>query len=272
MEKVSNCKILVQSPAKLNLFFRVLKKRGDGYHDIASLYVKVSLFDELSLELSPEDRFTCNQDFLCTPDNLVLKALKLFRNATNILDPISIHLEKKIPIAAGLGGGSSNAALTLLGLNTLFDSPLKRSQILSLAASIGSDVPFFIFDKSAYCTGRGEIIEEVDLDISYPLWIAKPEFGLSTPKVYQNCIPNEVSTLCPEQIMQQFNTNPQFINDLEPAAFRVLPALEGFKKDLEKLGFEKVCMTGSGSAFFCIGEQHQPPMLPNTLFFPVQII
>lgn len=262
------------SPAKLNLFFQVLKKRGDGFHDIASLYVKVSLFDELTFQFSDVDEFACDIPSLSSPDNLVIKARDLFRKKTGISEPMKIHLTKKIPIEAGLGGGSSNAASTLLALNELFEFPLSKGELFALSASLGSDVSFFLTQKPAFCTGRGEIVQEVDIHISYPLWIAKPDhISLATPKVYQNCIPGEVSTLDPHTILSNFEKNPLFINDLEPAAMRIAPALIQVKRDLLALGFDHVCMTGSGSAFFCVGlGEGKKPSIPGITFFSVQVV
>lgn len=257
--------MILSSPAKLNLFFRVLAKRRDGYHDIASLYSKISLHDSLRIELSSHDGFSFESHFSLPDfqkDNLVLKARDLFRNATNIHEPISIHLTKQIPLQAGLGGGSSNAATTLLALNELFDFPLNGSELMRLAAKLGSDVSFFLSSGLAYCTGRGEIIQEIPSPLSYTLYVAKPTLlFLSTPIVYQNCKPNELSDQDPQQLLDlHLKGTPIFVNDLEPAAFRLLPSLATIKKNLLALGFDHVTMTGSGTAFFCIGSVTSPEL------------
>lgn len=250
------------SPAKANLFFRVLSKRPDGFHEVASLYTALSLGDFIHLKLEEKDSFSSNIPSLLDDDsNLIIQARDSFRTATGILDSVSIQLEKIIPIGAGLGGGSSNAATLLWSMNELFGKPLAIDQMITLGAVIGSDVPFFFSKGSAYCRGRGEILKEMNFKMEEPFWIAKPDmYSLSTPKVYSVCKPNEVS-----------NEELFFINDLEPAAFRILPELKQFKEDLKNLGFSNVVMTGSGTAFLCFGDIEEPK-LSNTTFYSVTTI
>jgi 4-diphosphocytidyl-2-C-methyl-D-erythritol kinase len=132
------------SPAKLNLFFRVLYKREDQYHEIASLFQAVSLGDFLSIEMSEEDVLSCNDlSLLCDRSNLIMKALDLFRKKTGIKIAVKVHLEKNIPLQSGLGGGSSNAATTLWGLNELCGRPASLRQLQNWSSEIGSDIPFF---------------------------------------------------------------------------------------------------------------------------------
>ncbi len=231
----------LKSAAKLNLFFRVLKKRSDGYHEIASLYQAIDLFDTLTFSRSDSDQFSCSFPELETENNLVLRALKLFRDRFS-LPGIKIHLEKKIPLQAGLGGGSSNAATTLWALNELSNRPASLKDLTLMGALLGSDVPFFFSSGTAYCTGRGEILEPFILPSPIHGWIAKPPFGLSTPLVYQE---TKVEELVPDSSL--------FYNDLTPAAFRLEPRLQEFEKSLLNRGFETVSMTGSGTAFFCFG-------------------
>lgn len=265
------------SPAKLNLFFRVLSKRRDGYHDIASLYSKINLYDSLNIELSKKDEFSFTFETRPEADfasnNLVLKARNLFRTTTQINTPLSIHLTKRIPLQAGLGGGSSNAATTLLALNELFNFPLTTSQLHHLACTLGSDVPFFLSSSNlAYCRGRGEIIEEISSSITYPLYVAKPSaLFLSTPTVYQHCIPGEASSQDPKELLaSHLSGQPHYVNDLEPAALRLLPELATLKRDLLAMGFDQVAMTGSGTAFFCIGNIASPE-LRGVDFYPVHL-
>lgn len=256
------------SPAKANLFFRVLSKRPDGYHEVASIYTALNFGDVIFLRLHKEDLFCSNEKRLKDDtSNLCIRARERFRQATHILDPVAIDLEKKIPMGAGLGGGSSNAATVLWAMNELFQRPLALDQLISIGASIGSDVPFFFSKGFAYCTGRGEIIKELDFTFGESFWIAKPEeYFLATPEVYAQCKPNEVSCQDPMEIVQLYQRGEfVFVNDLEPAAFRIEPKLLQFKQQLYNLGFTKVVMTGSGSAFLCFGYV-QYPRLPNTSF------
>lgn len=241
------------SPAKINLFFRVIRKRSDGYHEIASLFQAISLFDQLHFSKSDVDSLTCTDpELTCGPDNLVNKALHLFRSRFHIPFGVKIHLDKKIPCQAGLGGGSGNAATTLWGLNELAGRPANQDELAQMGSLLGSDVSFFFSSGTAYCTGRGEILEPFILPHSLKGWIAKPPYGLSTPLVYKDTRAGELTDRDPRHSLYSF---PMFYNDLEPAAFRLEPRLQAFRQSLEKQGFDSVTMTGSGTAFFCFGNQ-----------------
>lgn len=242
------------SPAKINPFLRILNKREDGFHELASLFQAVDLVDILSFEIAQEDLFTCsNPDLPIDSNNLVVKAVNLFREQSGKTFPLHIHLEKHIPVEAGLGGGSSNAATALYALNQLSGKPFSDYELAALGAKLGSDVSFFFSSGIAYCTGRGEIVEDVDLPLtSYTL--CKPAFGSSTQAVYKALKLNSCLNVDPITLLNNFQGNiPHYINDLEPAAFAVYPALEAFKLTLLASGFETVLMSGSGSTFICIG-------------------
>ena len=222
-----------KSPAKVNLSFKVLKKRLDGYHEIETLMQVVSLCDDLHFSLSENSSITCTDPTIPTDGrNLIAKARDLFFEKTQICECVAIHLEKRIPHSAGLGGGSSNAATTLFSLNDLFGKPLAEKELIELGTKIGSDVPFFFSSGTALCKGRGEIIEDTMRPETLPTCIAKPKnLALSTPKVYSACLVGE---------------------SLEPAAFRILPELKNIKAQLESV-FENVFISGSGTAFICYG-------------------
>lgn len=225
-------KVSKLSPAKVNLTFQVLGKRLDGYHAIETLMQAVSLFDRLHFSLS-SDTITCSDpDIPCDERNLVWKARELFRKASGIFEPIAIDIEKKIPVQAGLGGGSSNAATTLFALNEIFQKPLSEKQLIHLGSELGSDVPFFFSSGSALCTGRGEIFTDQS-HLNKELTIVKPKhLHLSTPQVYKHAIIGE---------------------GLEHAAFIVLPELQQVKANLLEI-FDEVTMSGSGTAFVCFGD------------------
>lgn len=240
------------SPAKLNLFFRVLKKREDGYHEIASLYQAIGLCDTLTVKLASEDKLFCDNPAIpCDHSNLVLKASELFRRKTGLSIYVHFHLQKCIPIQAGLGGGSSNAATALWALNQLAGKPATEVELLHWSAEIGSDVPFFFSSGSAYCTGRGEILEEVPALSPLAVYIAKPKGGLSTPEVYKNTHVPDLAKRDPlEALSLWLNNQPVCFNDLESAAFKLMPELTVFKNQLIERGWENPAMTGSGTAFF----------------------
>lgn len=231
------------SPAKVNVFFQVRYKREDGFHEINSLYQAVSLFDTLNVRISTSDVFTCSDPLLPIDDtNLVLKALRLFRKKTGNNSCFSIHLDKKIPIQAGLGGGSSNAATALYAFARLTNVFLDQAIGSEWGAEIGSDVPFFFSSGAALASGRGEILKDADPYLMQPFWIIKPKQGLSTARVYANCKP----------IQRKKDFTKRLYNDLESAAFSLDPSLQELKNQLLKLGFNSVVMTGSGTAFFCV--------------------
>ncbi|HRD55777.1 MAG TPA: 4-(cytidine 5'-diphospho)-2-C-methyl-D-erythritol kinase, partial [Parachlamydiaceae bacterium] len=210
------------------------------------------------LSLSKKDFFTCsNPEIPTDSSNLVLKALSLFRLKTNIQSPVSIHLEKHIPHEAGLGGGSSNAATALFAFNELFNHPLSLLELQTFGASIGSDVPFFFSEGTAFCTGRGEIVQNLKPLETESLWIVKPKEGLKTPLIFKNLNADQLPKRDPNHFLRSFSTKkPQFFNDLEAPAFSLMPALKNLKEKLFSDGFETVLMSGSGSSFFCIGNPH----------------
>lgn len=253
------------SPAKINLFFRVLGKRSDGYHEIASLYQAIHLCDEIHLSFYKEDCFSCSDPQLkWDENNLIFKAIHLFREKTGYIDPVAIDLNKQIPIGGGLGGGSSNAATILFAMNQLYSYPLSLSELKGIGLKIGADVPFFFSSGTAYCTGIGEKIEEMSMPYMEPLYLVVPPFPMSTLKVYQNCKPNECSAQDPKQILAQFySTSPVMVNDLEPSAFRLDQRLSEIKAML--LNHGSACMTGSGSSFVIKGE------LPTTLSRDIRV-
>ncbi len=244
------------------MFFRVLQKRPDGYHDIASLFQAVDLFDRLFFCYADADALSCTDPAIPKDNtNLVARALALFRRHYP-LPPVQIHIEKRIPVQAGLGGGSSNAATALWGFNELAGRPYTQDQLIQMGAEIGSDVPFFFSSGAAYCTGRGEILEPYHLPEPLSGFIAKPAYGLSTPLVYQNTRPAESLPRDPRQALSHY---PQFFNDLETPAFRLEPRLAILQRELRKR-FATVVMTGSGTAFFCL--RGEPSPIPGVVFYP----
>ncbi len=261
------------SPAKLNLFFRVLYKREDGFHEIASLYQAISLGDTLTVSLAEEDRLTCNHSHIpCDNSNLISKALEAYRRETGYQFNVHVHLEKKVPMQAGLGGGSSNAATAMWAFNALSPQPVPEELLCQWAGSFSSDAPFFFSRGTAYCRGRGERIENVGRMPDTRLWVAKPQEGLSTPLVYLYCRPTEFLQRDPAQyVVELIEGKPHYFNDLELSAFSLMPGLASLKEKLVELGFTHVTMTGSGTAFFCLG----PCLAPQILgidFYPVSFV
>ena len=180
-----------KSPCKVNLLLNILGRRGDGFHELETVMQPVNLCDELAFERGGNGiRLTCGEKGLPTDSrNLVFRAAEKFFAAAKISDGVKIHLRKKIPLAAGLGGGSGNAAATLLALNELFDAPIASGKLQEIAATLGSDVPFFLQGKPALALGRGEKIQplgELPALDDKAILLIHPGFGISTPWAYQN--------------------------------------------------------------------------------------
>lgn len=265
--------ITLHSPAKINLFLRILNRREDGYHNLSSLFQTIDLHDVLSLSLSVQDSMTCTDPSLPVDErNLVMKALALFRKKTGLPIYASIHLAKYIPHQAGLGGGSSNAATALWGLNQLAGNPVTEEKLMTWGAEIGSDVAFFLSTGTAHCTGRGEIIKPLksflkDLSIT----IVKPQEGLSTPDVFRHLNLQKLSPCEPDMLIEKLTHNffeTNLVNDLEEPAFRLKPQLLELKNQLLNSGYKNVLMSGSGTAFFCLG--HKGKIACNEAFFVAQ--
>lgn len=248
------------SPAKINLFLKIVDRRPDGYHNLASLFQTISLFDTLHFEINAHDQLSCSDPTIPTDHtNLVFKALNLFRNKTQIKSCFKIHLEKKIPHQAGLGGGSGNAATTLWALNQLCGKPASTSQLAEWSFEIGSDIPFFFSNGTAYCTGRGEHVRSLKAMPQENIWIIKPKEGLSTPAVYRGLNLSKLSKHVPDEHLESFLSGQKhYFNDLETAAFSVLPSLECLQKELLTCGFHTVLLAGSGSGLICFGNGHPP--------------
>ncbi|MBA3963824.1 MAG: 4-(cytidine 5'-diphospho)-2-C-methyl-D-erythritol kinase [Chthoniobacterales bacterium] len=241
------------APAKINLRFRILRRREDGFHEIETLMAPISLGDELIF--SPNEKgnglvFTCDDPTLPNDENnLVVRAARRFFAEVKAEPRVRIELRKKIPHGAGLGGGSSDAASTLLGLNELHGTPLTHARLTSLAAGIGSDVPFFILRSAAECRGRGEIVTPVAALPAWPLLLLKPEFGVPTPWAYgrwrdSNELPGVAYAA---QSLGEFKME----NDLERPVFEKYIFLARMKEWLRaQPEVAAALLSGSGSTVF----------------------
>ncbi len=240
--------------AKVNLHLRILGRRADGFHDIETLMVPVSLGDELVVETSLGRTVKVECDHPDVPkgvDNLVARAARQFSEDTGRHFAVRILLEKKIPMGAGLGGGSSDAAAVLLALDALFETHLGPDLLEAMAAKLGSDVPFFIRQKPAICRGRGEIIEPVAFAEKLPLLLIKPPFGVETPWAYKSWAASQ--SLPGDYEGEQKLAEWKVFNDLERPVFEKFPVLAVMKKWLQEQGAVQVAaMSGSGSTMFAI--------------------
>jgi 4-diphosphocytidyl-2-C-methyl-D-erythritol kinase len=243
----------VLAPAKINLSLKVLGKRDDGFHEIETLIAPVSLYDKIEIE--KQNRWidlSCDDPTLSTgDDNLVVRVAKLFLENAKIKSGVSIKLEKKIPHGAGLGGGSSDAAATLRALNRLFATKLSGEDLAKLAATIGSDVSFFLNGSAAICKGRGEIVEPMKLHQKFSVLLLKPAFGVASGWAYSRW---QDSKEIPEISYAAQNRDGQsFVNDLERPVFEKFVFLAELKTWLLKQPeVSAALMSGSGSTVFAV--------------------
>ena len=248
------------APAKINLYLHIVGRRPDGFHELETLMAPISLGDTLEIDLisgkpgvAQDIQFTCSDPALAdAKDNLATKAARLFLEEFKVETGVRIHLEKAVPVGAGLGGGSSDAAAVLLAMRQLMKIEAPDAKLAELASRLGSDIPFFIYQRPAICRGRGEIIEPVTLKENFQGLLVHPGFGVSTPWAYktyaQNPQQGEAGQMIGEVTLR---------NDLEPPAFGKypwLPAVKAwFREQPEVLD---ALMSGSGSSIFAL--THSP--------------
>jgi 4-diphosphocytidyl-2-C-methyl-D-erythritol kinase len=243
------------APAKINLSFEIKGRREDGFHEIETLMAPISLSDRLTIERNPEAndvQFSCDDSSL--PDgenNLVVRSARLFQKTTKIAAGVKIALEKKIPHGAGLGGGSSDAGSTLLGLNELFGTHLEQKDLIELAAEIGSDVPFFIVGSAAICRGRGELVNPTTLPRTFSLLLLKPDFSVPTPWAFGRW--KNSRELPGVQYAAQEFSGVRFVNDLERPVFEKFVLLGYLKRWLSfQPDVGAALLSGSGSTVFAV--------------------
>jgi 4-diphosphocytidyl-2-C-methyl-D-erythritol kinase len=258
-----------KSPCKVNLLLNILGRRADGFHELETVMQPVNFCDELSFERGGKGiQLLCSDKRLpVNSKNLVYRAAENFLSAAKIKDGVKIHLEKKIPLAAGLGGGSGDAATTLLALNELFGQPLATEKLSEIATALGSDIPFFLQNKPALAVGRGEKIEPFE---DFPALRGKafllihPGFGISTPWAYQNLarFPAALGGQKgrAQKLISLLQTGDlkmasvEFYNSLEAPALEKFPILVLFQEFLRANGALAALMSGSGSTTFSICE------------------
>lgn len=243
----------LKAPAKLNLTLRVLAKRSDGFHEIDTLMVKLPGLAD-SLEFSESDRFVFTCDDPTVPNdesNLVVKAVRAYEKVNGASCNCSIHLRKVVPHGAGLGGGSSDAATTLLGINRLNGFSLSVDGLHEVASSIGSDIPFFLTSGASRCTGRGEQIEPVPSPAALKILLLKPAFSVATPDAYKRW--TDSSELSGISYVSQKVGTTVLMNDLERPVFEKHRFLAEMKQWLlNRAETEAAMMSGSGSTVFAV--------------------
>lgn len=256
----------LRAPAKINWYLKVLNKRKDGFHNIESLMQKISLFDEMTFQHSDTVDLLINPPMnISISDNLIYRTVLKLREKLNIQKGVSIKVKKNVPIGAGLGGGSSDSAYTLIGLNKLWGLGLSKEDLTGLAIEIGSDVPFFLSSFLASVKGKGEVIEELDDCQSYNIVIVKPKMSISTAWAYgllnrgeDTSYQSDLNEFIKAFLNGDFNTMSKLgINDFENPIFRHYPELSQIKGALIKSGSQYSLMSGSGSCIFGLFETKQ---------------
>jgi 4-diphosphocytidyl-2-C-methyl-D-erythritol kinase len=258
---------VLEAPAKINLHLQVLGRRADGYHELVTVLQTIELCDEVRLALRPRraGQPGVALELLAGPPDLPLDRRNLaVEAAIRLLDragaegdlAVEIGLAKRIPVGGGLGGGSSDAAAVLAGLNRLLGEPLGDRELAALAASLGSDVPFFLQGGTALCTGRGEIVRPIAPPRPFELTLVIPPFPVATARVYAALAAQSVpvgATPTTDELVERIadagtaDLDQLYRNDLEPAARRVEPRLEEW---LDTTGMH---LSGSGSTLFQLG-------------------
>jgi len=251
-----NRSIRVTTPAKINLFLRVLAERPDGYHDIETVFQAIDLYDELIIDetvgatsLSVPDRPDLESE-----DNLIMRAARWLENRIGQSLPVKIRLVKRIPVAAGLGGGSSDAAATLVGMRSLFGLDLGNDELFEGAVALGADVPFFLRGGSAVGEGIGERLSSVNLPMNYSVLLICPALSVSTGAIFREFSKiltgeGREGTLWP-RLQEAARVEDLLCNDLQSVTESRYPELVAVRRSMENAGLKAVLMSGSGPTFF----------------------
>lgn len=252
-------KLLVKAPAKINLSLDVLHKRNDGYHEVEMIMTTIDLADRLELTLLEQDQIKINSQNRFVPDdqrNLAYQAAALLKKRFHVKKGVSIAIEKHIPVAAGLAGGSSDAAAVLRGLNKLWGLGLSLDELAAIGSEIGSDVSFCVYGGTALATGRGEIIKELPAAPTCWVILAKPFIGVSTAEVYRRLQLNGMKHPNTKEMMEAIRTGSyegvckNVGNVLEEVTFSLHPEVAQIKDQIKRFGADAVLMSGSGPTVF----------------------
>lgn len=257
--------MILKANCKINIGLDVLRKREDGYHDLDTVMLPVSgLYDELTIEKSDGD-FLFEQSGIAidcdAEDNICTKAYRLMQQRFGI-GGVRLKLDKRVPFGAGLGSGSSDATSTLLALNSLFELQLSETELIGLAAELGSDTAFFVRNTPQICSGRGELMSPISLPLQ-GLWLllVKPDVSVSTREAYSGVKPSIPERTLARRLMapvEQWQGSVK--NDFEPSVFKLYPELAALKQQLLDSGAIYASMSGSGSSIFALYESRPNPV------------
>ncbi len=253
-------RLIVKAPAKINLGLNIISKREDGFHNLETIFYPIEgLFDVLTFEEAPRySLITKNLEIPDVKENLVTKAKEMIEEFTGKELNVKITLEKNIPVGGGLGGGSSDAAKTLLGLNEFFELNIPKRELYKMALELGSDVPFFLLSRPAFAESRGEIMLTLNFKINFPVLLVNPGIHISTKEAFGYIEPKEehidylkVSSLSD---MEMAKLNSLLKNDFEDFVFSKYPEIKQIKDKLTESGAFFAMMTGTGSTVYGIFE------------------
>lgn len=259
--------IKVKSRAKINLTLDVLRRREDGFHELEMVMQSLKLYDSITVEKTTQEGvfLQVNLPYLPTDArNLAFLAAKKMQEAYGLTGGVKIGLTKRIPVAAGLAGGSGNAAAVLVAMNRLYDLGLSLQELMKLGLSLGSDVPYCLLGKTALARGRGEILEELPDCPHFYVVLAKPDFGVSTGAVFRALRtekigrhPNTAAMLRALQTADRTEICQNLENVLEPVTFQMQPQVAKIKLFLQEQGAQGVLMSGSGPTVFALFDQKE---------------
>jgi 4-diphosphocytidyl-2-C-methyl-D-erythritol kinase len=249
--------------AKINLFLRIHGRREDGYHELCTVFQTVSLYDLLTFSLSRDSsiNLTCDDKSIPTgEDNLVYRAASILKKEFKVDKGANIHLEKRIPSPGGLGGGSSDAAITLIGLIKLWQINIDNTQLQAIAQSLGSDVPFFLYGGTALGAGTGTDITPMDDFGDRKMLIVTPPVSVATADAYSLLAApaltkddsNRILTICHNEAKKLITEQSELRNDFEDVVFKSEPELARVRNSLLETGADTVLMSGSGASFFAL--------------------
>ena len=246
--------MIVFPNCKINLGLNIISRREDGYHDLETVFLPIPFTDVLEIISSDKTELAVTGLPVNANDNLCSRAYYLLQKDFPDLPPVKMHLHKVIPLGAGLGGGSSDAAFTLQLLNEKFKLNLKTEELIDYALQLGSDCPFFIINKPCFATGRGEILQPINIDLNnYKFLIVNPGIHIDTKWAFSKVIPQERKVSIKDIITQPIESwKDQLHNDFESAVFAVYPEIKKIKNDLYDQGAVYASLSGSGSSVFGI--------------------
>lgn len=255
--------MLERANAKLNLCLNVKSRRDDGYHELEMIMVPLELHDTLEVEVADKTTLTSNVDMPLDSSNTIIKAIEVMRKHYGFTENFKIHVDKKIPMQAGLAGGSSDGAAMLRCINALLDLDLDIETLARIGKEIGADVPFCVYNTPAIVKGIGEKIETFTMPKNYYVLLVKPKEGVSTKLCFESlnletAIHPDCHALKDALVNEDANEiHKHMQNTLESSAFVILPKIEDIKNELIQYGFPYVLMSGSGSTVFALSEDKE---------------